>query len=234
MALSTIDKVAHWDHRVENKEICFQDYITTLWTPKKKDLWLAHEPITDWNLTFFSRTMPRGDHLSLEQFNYLCDQQGSDYFKKTWRSGKIILDFLNKNPMPIWWIGSMTVKLDADLSDPKYRSRLLDKIYLWDNITGIGCSMMDKPMPEQKYHNAILYDNKWQHGPFESSDCWLNWVIENDDRINFSLSPADIKMHDLLDYKKVYNLVTKIAENLKSDIQEKDLKFLHDYWSTRC
>lgn len=233
LALTTINKVAHWDRAVEKGQISFQDFVKTLWNPHRTDLWLANEPITDWDLTFFSRTMPRGDKLSIAQFNQLCAEQSSEYFRETWKSGKIILDFLNKGNVPVWWQKAKIVSLDAEITDIRYRQRLLEKLYHWDPITGIGSTMMDKPMPEQKYHNAIVYNNKWQHGPFETSDRWLDWVVQNDHRINFKIQSPDITMHDLLDYQKVKKLIKNIAEHLESDFQEKNLEFLYRYWFSK-
>jgi hypothetical protein len=211
----------------------FASFVQGLWQPQSKDLWLANEPITDWDLTFFSRTMPRGEHLSIDGFNLACHQHSSDYFREIWKSGKIVLDFLNKGKIPAWWERSKIVSLDADISDSEYRQRLLDKLYPWDPVTHMGLCMMDKPMPEQKYHNAILFDNQWQHGPFETSDHWLDWVIANDARINFTMhSPATITMDDLVDYHKVRSLIAEVARDLNSDFEENDLRFLHEYWCT--
>lgn len=234
LALTTIDRVAHWDRRVETAQISFEDFVQGLWQPQKKDLWLANEPITDWGLTFFSRTMPRGENLSIKDFDLACYQHSTDYFKEIWNSGKIILDFLNKDKIPVWWKNTKIICLDADISAARYRQRLLEKLYLWDPSTLMGFSMMDKPMPEQKYHNAILFNNKWQHGPFETSDQWLDWVISNDSRINFTMrSAADITMDNLLDYTEVTALIEQVANELGSDFQENNLRFLHQHWVAR-
>jgi len=233
LALTTISKIAHWNPLVECGKVKWHDYVQSLWTPCNKFLWLAHEPITSWDLTFFSRTMPRGIDLSLAEFNSLCKQHASDYFKKIWYSDKIILDFLNKEQIPIWWKDSRFVRLDVDTHSKNYQKRLLDKLYTWDDENKIGSCMMDKPMPEQKYQNSVLFNNKWQYGPFENSDDWLNWVLENDTRINFKMPDADIWMDDLLEFDKVLNLIKSVSTNLKSDFDVEALKFLHDYWKTK-
>lgn len=232
LALTTIEKIAHWNPDVEFQTLSWENYIKHLWQPDNKELWLASEPITSWDLTFFSRTMLRGEELSLSEFDNLCKIHGSQYFKKIWETDKILLDFLNKETVPIWWKQSKIIKLDADIDDPKFKKRLLEKIYIWHDDSSMGRAMMDKPMPEQKYQNAALYKNKWEHGPFSSEEEWINWVIKNDKRVNFNISNPDIIMHDLLDFQKIYRFLIKIANSIGSTVDYEKLKLLHDHWIT--
>lgn len=233
LALTTIEKIAHWDARVELQLLPWQDYIQSLWNPTDKELWLAKEPITEWDLTFFSRTMPRGNNLSLAEFDRLCEIHGSQYFRRIWNSDKIILDFLHKSTIPLWWTQSKIVKLDADIADQTYKKRLLKKLYIWNRETCMGHTMMDKPMPEQRYQNAMFYKNEWRHGPFSSEEEWINWAIEHDARINFNMQDPDLMMQDLLCFRKVYTFVKKIADSVESTVDYTKLKMLHEYWLTR-
>lgn len=111
--------------------------------------------------------------------------------------------------------------------------RLLEKIYTWDEKTKIGHTLMDKPMPEQKYQNAAFYKNKWKHGPFLTKEEWIDWAIRQDQRINFTMPKADVIMHNLLDFQKIYLFLKKIANSLNSSIDFEKLKMLHNYWLTR-
>jgi hypothetical protein len=233
LALTTIEKIAHWNPDVEFQNLSWENYIKNLWNPDNKELWLASEPITCWDLTFFSRTMPRGEELSLSEFDDLCQIQSSQYFKEIWESDKIILDFLNKKVVPDWWKQSKIIKLDANINDPGFKKRLLKKIYIWDEVTKMGHTMMDKPMPEQKYQNAAFFKNKWKHGPFSSKEEWIDWVVENDTRVNFTISNPDIVMHDLLDFQKIYFFLKEIANSIGSTVDYEKLKVLHEYWITR-
>jgi hypothetical protein len=72
---------------------------------------------------------------------------------------KKILDFSHRSQMPLWWKACSIIGLDADIQHPVYRRFLLNKIYTWCPESGFGTVMMDKPMVENKYKNAIKYQN---------------------------------------------------------------------------
>ena len=232
-ALMTLDRIAHWSSEVEYGQISYKQWASQQWCCPDKNLWIAYEPMTQWELTFFSRTMPRGEDLDLERFDKLCKAHSSDYFKQIWAGDKLVLDFLHKSKIPLWWRGSRVISLKGDLNDPLYQKFLLTKVLPWDPITGHGTILLDKPMPEQKYKNTHLnYQNKWQHGPFETSRDWLSWVFSNDPKFNFFTNDPDATLQDLLDFSKVESLISKIANQLSSRFDLDNLKFVHDVWMT--
>lgn len=231
--LMTLECIAHWDPRVEYGEITYQDWVRTQWTPPHQSKWIAFEPIHSWDNTFFSRTFPRGNDLNLFEFNLLINYHSSDYFKEVWASGKLVLDFLNKSTFPIWWKDSARIKLDAEAHCPVHRKFLLDKIYPWDPLTGLGTVMMDKPLVENKYQNAKLFNNPYEFGPFESEDIWYNYIWGNDFRLNFKIDSPDLFVTDLIIWEKLLKFINHFADTLNTKVNLSDLHFVFDYWMNK-
>ena len=186
--LMTIDRIAHWDARVENKEITFKDWVDTQWLQPEQSKWIAYEPLHDWHTTFFSRTFPRGNNISLDEYNQSMNTAASPYLKQLWAGDHLILDFINKETFPSWWQNSYHITLDATPNCPQHKRFLLSKIYPYNPITKIGTSMMDKPLDENKYQNARVFANQYEFGPFESEDEWYNYIWKTDFRLNFKLN----------------------------------------------
>jgi hypothetical protein len=228
--LMTLDCVAHWDPRVERGDMSYQDWVRTQWIPSQQSKWIAFEPIHSWDNTFFSRTFPRGNNFNLNEFNQLVNQHSSDYFKEVWASDKLILDFLNKSTFPIWWEDANHVKLDATTHCSIHRQFLLNKIYPWDPVSGIGTVMMDKPLVENKYQNAKVFNNTYEFGPFDSEDQWYNYIWTNDFRLNFKINSPDILVTDLITWERLLKFINHLADTLNTKANLSDLKFVFEYW----
>lgn len=229
-ALMTIDRISHWDYRVETGLMSFKDWVNTQWLKTNSDKWIAFEPLHDWHTTFFSRTFPRGNDITLEQYNNLMNETASQYLKNVWRSDKLLLDFLNKAEWPRWWANSKHITLSADKDNDTYRQFLLNKIYPYDPVTKIGEIMMDKPIDENKYQNARKFANQYKFGPFDNIDQWYDFIWKNDFRLNFNVNDADFNLIDLLDYQSLHRKISKIADDLDSNFNSDDLYYLFEYW----
>jgi hypothetical protein len=228
--LMTIEKISHWDFRVENKEITFKEWVNTQWNYDTPSKWIAYEPLHDWNTTFFSRTFPRGNDVSIDEYNKSMNSYASDYLKQIWATDKLVLDFINKENFPAWWRDSFHVTLDAQEKCPVHKDFLLSKIYPYDENTKLGTSMMDKPLEENKYQNARVFANQFEFGPFDTCDDWYNFIWKNDFRLNFNLSHCNLLLDDLIDYQKLKSHISKIAKELNSEFDESDLEYLFKYW----
>jgi hypothetical protein len=231
--LMTLDCVAHWDSRVENQTMSFRDWVDTQWNPTDQTNWIAFEPLHNWDLTFFSRTFPRGSDLSLTEFNQQTSIHSSEYFKKVWQGDKLILDFLNKSEYPLWWQSAKSIKLDAIDGCTTHRKFLLEKIYPWDPVTGMGLVMMDKPLSENKYQNARVFNNVFEYGPFESEDMWYKFIWEHDFRLSFPITSPDLLVTDLLNWNKLKEFISGLADDLNTIVDEENLRYLFDYWNRK-
>jgi hypothetical protein len=231
-ALMTINGIAHWDPMVENKKISYQQWVNEQWQHRQEHKWIAHEPLHIWNTRFFSRTFPRGEDINIDTYNKSMSS-ASDYFKEVWGSGKLILDFINKENIPEWWQKSKIIKLDARTNCPMHRQLLLSKIYPYDPITGNGMIMMDHPLPENPSPNARVYNNQYEFGPFGSEDEWYEYIWKTDFRLNYEIDSPDILLNDLLSWESLSKFITQVATDLSTSVNYKDLRYVFDYWISR-
>jgi hypothetical protein len=231
-ALMTINGIAHWDPMVENKKISYQQWVNEQWQHSHEHKWIAHEPLHIWNTRFFSRTFPRGEDINIDTYNQSMSS-ASDYFKEVWGSGKLILDFINKENIPKWWQKSKIIKLDTRADCPMHRRLLLSKIYPYDLITGNGMIMMDHPLPENPSPNARVYNNQYEFGPFASEDEWYEHIWKTDFRLNFKIDLPDILLNDLLSWESLSKFITQVATDLSTSVNYKDLRYVFDYWISR-
>jgi len=229
-ALMTIDAVAHWCESVENKVETYVAWTHRQWQHNSTHYWLAHEPLHEWNLRFFSRTFPRGEDVTLADYNHLVETSASSYFKKVWNSDKLVLDFIHKSSIPAWWQQSYIIKLDAKQNCPLHKRLLLSKIYPYDADTGMGMFMMDHPFPQNPSANARIYNNPYKFGPFDNEDHWYEFIWQSDPRLNFSIDDPDLYLDDLLVFDKLENFIAATAHNLNSRYNPDDLKLVWDVW----
>jgi hypothetical protein len=229
----TLERVSHWDHRVENGDMSYQEWVNTQWNHPDPSKWLAFEPLYSWDTVFFSRTWPRGSDIDKDLYNNLMQQQSSDYFKQAWSSDKLILDLLIKETAPWWWASAKRFKLDALPNCPMHKKFLLDKLYPYNHTTGIGTSILDKPLDENKYQNARVYGNQYEFGPFSSEDEWYEHIWKSDFRLNFKIDSPDILLNDLLSWESLSKFIAQMAKDLSTTVNYKDLRYVFDYWISR-
>ncbi len=228
--LMTLECVAHWDPRVEYGEISYKEWVNTQWNFSDQTKWIAFEPLHSWDLTFFSRTFPRGEEFSLTEFDSLVDQQSSQYFREVWKSNKLVLDFLNKQSVPKWWANAKKIKLDALSASPYHRQFLLGKIYPYDKSTGVGTVMMDKPLDENKYQNARVFKNPYEFGPFSTEEDWYNFIWSTDFRLNFNINDPDVLLEDLISWDSLLTFMQTLEKNLNTKLNIQDLNYVFEYW----
>ncbi len=233
--LLTINKIAHWDKRVQSGKLSFQSWVDGLWNDGP---WIVAEPMHDWGNTFFSRTFPRGNDITVEEYNIQMNANATDYAKEIWDSELLLLDFINKKEFPNWWKDSFHLSLDADVTSRTYRQLLLTKLFPYDFENKLGYSLMDKPINYSSTNktlvesniNATKYSNPWQFKSFDSEDDWYKHVLEHDFRINFDLDQPNIYLEQLLDFTHVEEFISKVAIDLNSSYNKEDLQYIHNFW----
>ena len=230
LCLMTIDKVAHWDPEVETGVLTHEESLSKYWNPQSIAGWVVSEPVVHWHSKFYSRSYPRGDAISVDEYNHLMNIHSDDYFKYCWKSGKIILDYLHKPQLPSWHHGSMLLKLDADKHDPYYRETLLSKLYPWDPNTKIGTSLLDHPNFQPSTSNVLKFNNQYEFGPFESVTQWLEFVWSKYSTINFKITNPDLQMPDLFQFDKIESLISSVADDLDSTYNVQALRATYEYW----
>ena len=231
--LMTIDRIAHWDRRVTNGTMSYTQWVDTQWQQPELFKWIAYEPLHDWNTRFFSRTFPRGNNIELDIYNQQMNVSASEYLKSLWQTDKLILDFINKTTVPLWWSNSNILKLDAVNDCPIHKQMLLSKIYPYNVSTGTGMYMMDCPLDENKYQNARHYGNKFEFGPFEDINSWYKFIWNNDFRLNFEINKPDLLLTDLLDFDKLESKIQIISKNLNSRYNVDDLFYVYTTWTDK-
>lgn len=228
IALTTIDRVASWEPKVQIGDMDWKDYVDGLWNTTDENDWMDTEPEEPWGLGFFSRTMSRGRDLSIDSFNNLASHSGSKYFFSIYEQNLIYIDFCHGLSLPKWWQDAKVVKLDAKLNDPIWKEQILKKVCIWNEQNKIGSKIIDKPWSEDCME--ARYNNQWQFTNFDNKDTWLNWAIGSDDRLNYELTNPDIYLNDLFDFNCLNNHVKKIAKSLDSPYNIDNLRYLYEHW----
>jgi hypothetical protein len=120
--------VAHFDEQIETcktPDLCL-DYIQKSFTSDKKN-WIKNEPNHGfaWNLTFISSKYPRGDDLSIEEFEQLCNIHGTAHFKKMVIENKKILLPWHKVNIPDFFVDADKICVILDQNSMTWFDRAL-------------------------------------------------------------------------------------------------------------
>lgn len=223
--LLTIDRIAHWDQRVEQGDKSWNQWVDELW--KDTDNWFDTEPLHSWDMKFFSRQFPRNIQMTTNEFKEKLELNSSDYLKQIYYSDKLILDFYHQEQIPEWWSDSYFLRLDADLSKTIYKKMLLSKNYKWDESSKLGIICADKP------HVSTKFTNQWKFGPFKNQDHWFDYITTTDSRLNFKISKPDITLDQLIDFDCLKQFIEKVSNDLESTFNEENLKALHSKWTSQ-
>lgn len=231
LCLLTIDQVAQWSPDVENSTTTFDQWVRQQWQSPSGTDWMSYEPMPPWDLTFFSRSKPRGDDFTIEQWSNHCHTHGSDYFKEIWNGKKYLVDFWHKPKIPIWWNQAQIIRLNGNIEKSSlYKKFLLSKILPWDSATGDGMVMGDNPNIPHKNQNVGRFSNQYKFGPFENSDQWLDWITKVDDRFNWKFVQHDAVLEDLVDFDKLTKLIDGISQRINGDFDLCKLRCVYDVW----
>jgi hypothetical protein len=228
-ALTTIDAIAYWSPDVEFGRKPFAEWLDTQWTATNNENWLDTEPLPTWNqsLNFFSRSLPRGNDLTLKEFNTHINNVNDSYFKYVWEN-KILVDFIHQVELPVWWQNSKIVRLLADVRDPTYQQSLLHKVLPFND--GIGICNLDKPNDVNP--NMAKFNNQWKYTNFASANEWLDYMLETDSRfssVSQHYRDADLMFNDLSNRTKLFDFVHSVAEYYNSTVDVNNLEILFDY-----
>lgn len=232
MALQTIDCIASWNPKVEMGLMSYQDYVLTLWNTQEFTDWLINEPLSHWNtsLNFFSRSMARGENMSVKEFEKLTEYNADEYFKYIWVTDKIILDTYHKALLPKWWEQAQVISIASELDNPSYIDKLSTKLIPYRD--GFGYNLLDRPHKDDANQNAQKYNNPWMF-KMESKKKWIDWIIKKDSRLNLQINNPTIRNSELKNFEVIHRLIKSTAKHYKSNYNENDLKFLFDYWCNK-
>jgi hypothetical protein len=231
LCLLTIDQVAQWSPDVENGSLPFDQWVQQQWQCSSGEYWMVHEPMPPWDLTFFSRSKPRGNDINVEQWSEHCHQTGSNYFKEIWNGKKYLVDFWHKPKIPIWWEKAEIIRLSGDIGKSKlYKKFLLSKLLPWDSATGNGTVKLDNPNIPQKNQNVGRFYNQYEFGPFSSSDQWLDWITKVDERFNWKFVQYDAISEDLIDFDKLTKMIATVSHRINGNFDLHKLKCVYDVW----
>jgi hypothetical protein len=233
LCLMTIDQIAHWDPDVEKGNISHVQSLEKYWNSHTIGGWVQTEPVVQWNKNFYSRVYSRGDEITADEYNHLMNIDADSYFRECWSSNKIMLDYLHKSFLPIWYQGSRLLKLDAEWEDPCYREILLSKLYYWDSVSRKGISLLDHPDYQPSVNNVIKFNNQIEFGPFDNSDQWLEFVKESYPLFKFSIDSPDLMMSDLFYFDRVEHFIQSVANSINGKFDIDVLKATHNHWITK-
>lgn len=146
--LMASDSAAHYDKDVVTK----QDKINYIKRSFVSDMsnWLLNEPSDKlaWNINFVSNTYPRGNDLSIEEFDNLCKLHCTEHFNKSVAEGKRIIIPWHKEVLPLF-LGKDLLSIALNKSSMKWFAKAV-----WAKHYGIVDGKIHLKENDPNYYQA--------------------------------------------------------------------------------
>jgi hypothetical protein len=223
------DNVAHWSGQQLGHQESIDWFVNSL--PKKSEFWPSKEINTPWVLPDISRTYPRGDHTTEEEFN--SKMTG---IESIWKKGLIIPDFWHKTTRPRWWTQANFISIYVDDMD-LYKKLLFSKLFEFKNNTvtwnserpDIGRST--DQIHKKKFQNQWFWENVNSIDEFyESHIQQFSWYQGWD----FDQIPDGdyIALSELFDSNLVYKFMLNFEERFNRAVSKDYVNSIHRAWKT--
>jgi hypothetical protein len=221
--LMSSDSVSHFDPTVsQNKTAnsCVQ-YIRDHFTGNISD-WIKFEPnhVNAWNLHFISTKYPRGDDLTMQDFERLAQSEASEHFWNEVDSNKIIAMPWHKCNIPGFFQDSKLVAVMIDKKAEKWFHRAL-----WEKLYGCKNGMIHLKMNDPDFNLPMKEYFKKFNNPVYTDEKFYSFVkreiLMNNSKAQFSLSNnfaasenrIFINLSDLLSLPGCTRAVHKICQS---------------------
>lgn len=232
------DDVAHYDENVKTLEQKLE-YLKNSFNPDLTQ-WLLNEPSDRiaWGITFVSNKFPRGDNLSIQEFEQLSKKNCTSWYFKNVRLGKKIIIPWNKSNIPPFYRGScITIILDKPSRRWFHRSHWIkhygivnEKIHLKENDPAVLRPPLNK-IAEQ-FNNPIYSTEKFI--PFVKKNVISSAITKSfHDKNNLDYIENDIiiNLSSLLEEKQCIATVNNICNQLNlKQIDQNYLKSGFSHW----
>jgi hypothetical protein len=222
--LMSSPSLSHFDPHVEKNKTdraCVK-YIETRFSSDINQ-WVRYEPnhVEAWNLHFISPKFPRGDNLTIQQFNELAEEHATDHFFQSVNQGKIIPSVWHKTNTPEYLLDSLFVTIIIDPGSMKWYHRAL-----WHKLYGIKNQKIHLKANDPDLNPAMTQYFKKFNNPVYSEEKFFTFVKQNilknefklkflnSDNFKLSCSQSFVALSDLLRVDSCIESITRITKEL--------------------
>jgi len=234
--------VAHWDPKVSNGEISYDEWFKNSW-PADSKFWVKHEPTPIWN-NFYSHQWARNENLSIDEFNLFAETQSHPYFHNCWNQGKIIVDHWHKSFKSPYFTNAYWIEILLDKEDILvYQKMVMKKLFVWDDKTKTALSTLQHPdyAPNEEIKKLVLECNHSHtiSGYSSKKDFFYKWFLQQPTVKSFINVPKDtsswlsLKFGDLISKKRLFAVIEKLEDHFGQQLQRDKINKYHDFWLER-
>jgi hypothetical protein len=232
------DDVAHYDSNCKTiKEKL--NYLKTSFT-KDLDRWLLTEPSDKlaWGITFVSNKYPRGNNLSISEFEALSKEHCTPWYFENVALGKKIIIPWNKSAIPVFYKGaSISIIIDKPSKRWFHRAHWIKhyglingKIHLKENDPAVHRAPLDKIV--RQFNNPIYSNEKFisfvKKNVVGTDINKLFYDINNLEHANNDIS---INLSSLLNESQCLNVINNLCIQLRLKlIDQTYLKEGFNHW----
>ena len=236
--------VAHFDSAIEQSKtdkLCL-DYIKQKFT-NDLNVWTKTEPnpVDAWNLSFCSAKYPRGDDLSINEFDNLARTHCTPHFWDSVEQNKLISLCWHKAVDPVFTHHAKNIVIIIDPPSTKWLHRANWYKHYEIKNRGIHLKQHDPsyapPLIAEyinKFNNPI-YSTEHPYSFIKNNivNCKFKKVFSSKENFN-SLNNAEfLNLSALLDENQFIKQIQTITNNLNIDpIAESFLRTAHQHWSS--
>lgn len=228
----------HWDKHVQNnktEEACL-DYIKSRFLPDYHS-WIQRDPKpqNDYNLHFISTKYPRGDDLTIDQFNNCCLADASAHFHAGVRSDLELILPWHKISTPAFFHGAKSITIRLDHKSMRWYHRSL-----WNKKFGIKDGLIHIKADDPAFNPSRAEYFRRYNNPYLIDESFVSFarrnIINNDQKMRFLDPPIKrddsiIDLSELLETKSFVSAIQRACQSL-SVIPPSDsfLEQSYKYW----
>jgi hypothetical protein len=232
------DDVAHYDPNCKTIEEKL-NYLKNSFT-QDLDRWILIEPSDKlaWGITFVSNKYPRGDDLSITQFESLSKIHCTPWYFENIALGKKIIIPWNKSNIPSFYKGtSISIIIDKPSRRWFHRAHWIKhygivngKIHLKENDPSLHREPLNKIVSQ--FNNPIFSNEKFirfvRENVIDSKISKLFCDIKN---LEYSENDVSINLSSLLNESQCINVINNLCTQLKlKSIDQTYLKEGFNHW----
>ncbi len=232
------DDVAHYDPTVKTIEEKL-NYLKTSFT-QELDRWLLTEPSDKiaWGITFVSNKYPRGDNLSVNEFETLSKTHCTPWYFKNVSLGKRIIIPWNKSNIPNFYKNN-SISIIIDKSSRRWFNRahwikhygIVDnKIHLKENDPSVHRKPLDKIV--KQFNNPIFSEEKFisfvRKNVIGSN---ISKLFYDSNNLEYAENDIKVNLSSLLEEKQCVETINNICNQLNlARIDQSYLKEGFKHW----
>ena len=226
------NKVAHWSGNQLSANEIITWYNNTL--PNAGESWPSKEMDTPWVLPGISRSYPRGNSTTEEEFNIQLAASQNKLLHDYWSKQLIITDFWHKSQKPAWWTNANWISIYIDDLE-LYKKLMFSKLFTYENNTVIDINNRPDFGRQIAYHQKSIFQNQWLWENVNDYHQFINETVMKFPYIqcwDFDNKPDNvyITLTELFQANLVYKFMLQFEDQFKQKVSKEYVNTVHDAW----